>query len=168
MEAKQITKLFLALLIIVSANAFSQKDNNKGQASGKNDSRKSADKMDDMDSGGLGAPSPPPPPGGSVKPAMKKYFIVFLKKGPNRNQDSATAAKIQEAHLKHLKAMGDAGKMDIAGPFEEDGDIRGICIYNVATLEEAKKLAEEDPAVKSGRLIVEVHAFYGMSGSRLK
>jgi uncharacterized protein YciI len=175
METKQIEKIFLVLLIIISVNAFSQKDNNKGMASGKADKEKTnGGKMKDSGGAGLGGLGSPSPGGGSgvisspKKPEMKQYFVVFLKKGPKRDQDSATAAKIQEAHLKHLKAMSDAGKMDIAGPFGDDGDIRGICIYNVATAEEAKKLAEADPVVMSGRLIVEVHPFYGMPGARLK
>lgn len=99
---------------------------------------------------------------------MKIYYMVFLKKGPNRTQDSTTAAKIQEQHIAHLTKMAEAGKMDICGPLMDDGEIRGICIYNVATKEEAEKLASEDPAVKSGRLIVEVHPLYAAKNSTLK
>lgn len=99
---------------------------------------------------------------------MKTYFLVFLKKGPNRIQDSATSAKIQEQHLQHLTNVWKQGKMDLAGPLLDDGDLRGICVYNVASLEEAKTLAESDPAVKAGRLIVEVHPWYAAKGSVLK
>jgi len=99
---------------------------------------------------------------------MKTYYLVFLKKGPNRSQDSVTAAKIQEGHMAHLTKMGAEGKMCIAGPLMDDTDIRGICVYNVGSLEEAKKLAEEDPAVISGRLVVEIHPWYSMKGATLK
>ncbi|MBK9733336.1 MAG: hypothetical protein IPO83_18950 [Chitinophagaceae bacterium] len=99
---------------------------------------------------------------------MKTYYLVFLKKGTNRSQDSTTAAAIQEGHMAHLNKMAASGKMDLAGPLMEDGDIRGICVYNTANLEEAKKLAEEDPAVKSGRLMVEIHPWYSMKGACLK
>ena len=50
----------------------------------------------------------------------------------------------------------------------EDGDIRGISVYNVASEEEARKLASEDPAVKSGRLMIEVHPWYSMQGATLR
>jgi uncharacterized protein YciI len=99
---------------------------------------------------------------------MKTYYLVFLKKGPNRNHDSLTASKIQEQHIAHLDKMASEGKMDICGPLMDNQEIRGICIYNVATQEEATKLASEDPAVKAGRLVVEVHPFYSAKGATLK
>jgi uncharacterized protein len=99
---------------------------------------------------------------------MKTYYLVFLKKGPHRDQDSVTRAKIQEQHLAHLMKQANAGKMNLAGPLLDDSDILGICIYNVATKEEAELLAKEDPAVKAGRLIVEIHPFYSAKGSVLK
>lgn len=99
---------------------------------------------------------------------MKIYYMVFLKKGPDRSQDSATAAKIQEGHMKHLNDMYKQGKMDLAGPFDDDGDIRGICVYNVATKEEVEKLVAQDPAIKSGRLVAEIHPWYSAKGASLK
>jgi uncharacterized protein YciI len=99
---------------------------------------------------------------------MKMYYLVFLKKGANRTQDSVTVKKLQEGHMAHLTKMADSGKMDIAGPVNSDGDLRGICIYNTATKEEAEKLANEDPMVKAGRLAVEVLPFYSAKGASLK
>ncbi|MGQ0829138.1 MAG: YciI family protein [Bacteroidota bacterium] len=99
---------------------------------------------------------------------MKTYYLVFLKKGPNRNQDSATVSEIQKQHIAHLDKMDADGKLCMAGPLMEDGDIRGICVYYTATKEEAEKLAKEDPAVKAGRLTVEIHPWYAAKGSVLK
>lgn len=99
---------------------------------------------------------------------MKTYYLVFLKKGLNRTQDSVTSSKIQEGHMAHLNKMAAEGKMDLAGPLMDDGEIRGICVYNAASMEEAKKLAEDDPAVKAGRLMVEIHPWYSMKGACLK
>lgn len=99
---------------------------------------------------------------------MKTYYLVFLKKGENRGQDSTTTAELQKKHLAHLDKMYRDGKMDICGPMAEDMDIRGICIYNVATKEEAEKLANDDPMVKAGRLKVEVHPFWSAKGVSLK
>lgn len=36
---------------------------------------------------------------------MQQYYIVFLKKGENRSQDSTAAAKLQEQHMAHLTRM---------------------------------------------------------------
>lgn len=99
---------------------------------------------------------------------MKTYFMVFLKKGPDRDQDAETVAKLQEQHIAHLSKMVKEGKMDLVGPLLDDGEILGICVYNVPAKEEAEKLANQDPSVIAGRLIVEVHPFYAAKGATLK
>lgn len=98
---------------------------------------------------------------------MKVYQMVFLKKGPRRDQDSITAAQIQREHLAYLDKMALEGKLCLAGPFMDKGDIRGIAAYNVPTTEEAQHLAEQDPAVKAGRLVVEVHPWFTEKGRAL-
>lgn len=92
---------------------------------------------------------------------MKKYVMAFLKAGPNRNQDSATAAKLQAAHLANIRRMAEAGKLVIAGPFLDDNEIRGIYVFNVESIDEARALTSTDPAIKAGRLVMELHPWYG-------
>lgn len=99
---------------------------------------------------------------------MQQYFIAFLKRGPNRSQDSLEASKLQEAHLKHLGRMYDLGYADISGPFGDDGDIRGITIYNVPTFQMADSLANLDPMVKAGRLLIEIHPWWAAKGFPLR
>ncbi len=98
---------------------------------------------------------------------MKTYYLVLLLKGPNRSQDSTEAAKIQEAHLAHLAKLSMEGLLVMAGPLLDEGDLRGICIYDTKSLERAKILAEADPAVKAGRLKVEVHPWMSKRGAKL-
>ncbi len=105
---------------------------------------------------------------GDTTYVMKKYYIAFLKAGPIRGQDEAEANKIQTAHLNHLNELAEAGKIIIAGPMGDEGELRGIVIFNVPTQEEAEKLAAEDPAVKAGRLIIEIHPWWAAKGSTLK
>ena len=92
---------------------------------------------------------------------MKPYVMAFLKAGPNRSQDEETAAKLQKAHLDNIKRMAEEGSLVLAGPFMDDDDIRGIYIFNVATIEEARALTETDPAIQAGRLVMELHPWYG-------
>jgi len=92
---------------------------------------------------------------------MSPYVMAFLKRGPNRSQDSITAANLQKAHLENITKMAEEGTLVLAGPFLDDGNIRGIYIFNVATVEEARKLTESDPAIKAGRLVMELHPWYG-------
>jgi uncharacterized protein YciI len=98
---------------------------------------------------------------GADEIGMKKYVIAFLKKGPKRDQDSATAAEIQKGHMANINRMAEEGKLILAGPFFDDFDIRGIYIFNVETIEEAEALTKTDPAIKSGRLSMELHPWYG-------
>jgi uncharacterized protein YciI len=99
---------------------------------------------------------------------MKQYFFVMLKVGPKRDQDSITTAKIQEGHMAHLTKMYNEGKMDLAGPMMDKWETKGICVYNVATMEEVKALVEQDPAIVSGRLVAEIHPWYAGKGSILR
>jgi len=92
---------------------------------------------------------------------MKKYVMAFLKSGPNRSKDSITQAKLQRAHLDNIVKMADQGILVIAGPFFGDGEIRGIYIFNVESIAEAKKLTETDPLIISGGLIMDLHLWYG-------
>lgn len=99
---------------------------------------------------------------------MQQYFIAFLKRGPNRNQSDEEAINLQNAHLAHLGKMYELGHADISGPFGDDGDIRGITIYNTPTFELADSLANSDPMVKAGRLIIELHPWWAAKGFSLR
>ena len=92
---------------------------------------------------------------------MKTYVMAFLKAGPNRNQDSVTAARLQRAHLKNIQRMTNEGKLVIAGPFLDGTELKGIYVFNVESVEEAKALTESDPAIEAGRLVMELHLWYG-------
>ena len=98
---------------------------------------------------------------------MQQYFIAFLKRGPNRSQSDEEATKLQSAHLDHLSKMYELGYADISGPFGDDSDIRGITIYNVPTLQIADSLANMDPMVKAGRLVIEIHPWWAAKGFSL-
>ncbi len=102
------------------------------------------------------------------KMTMQKYFIVFLKSGPNRNQSDEEAMKLQQEHLAYLGGLYEEGIINLNGPSGGEGDIRGFSVYNVATIEQAREYAENDPMVKAGRLAVEVHPWWLAKGSGVK
>ncbi|GAB2761872.1 YciI family protein [Salinimicrobium soli] len=99
---------------------------------------------------------------------MQQYYIVFLKAGKNRSQDSTEAAELQKQHLAHLSRMAEEGYLSLAGPFGDDGNIRGIAVYNTPTLKMADSLANADPMVKAGRLEVEIHPWWAAKGGKLQ
>ena len=92
---------------------------------------------------------------------MKQYVMAFLKAGPNRSQDSLEATRLQRAHLDNITRMAEEGSLILAGPFIDDGTVRGIYIFDVRTVEEAEKLTATDPAIQAGRLEMELRPWYG-------
>ncbi|MGN8225457.1 YciI family protein [Gracilimonas sp. BCB1] len=99
---------------------------------------------------------------------MQKYFIVFLKSGPERSRTEEEAMKLQQEHLAYLGGLYEEGIINLNGPSGGESDIRGFSVYNVATIEQAREYAENDPMVKAGRLAVEVHPWWLAKGSGVK
>jgi uncharacterized protein YciI len=95
---------------------------------------------------------------------MKKYVMAFLKRGTNRSLESAKASEIMTAHLKNINRMAEEGKLIIAGPFFGSGDLRGIYIFDVQSIEEAEGLTNTDPAIQAGTLEMELMEWYGPAG----
>jgi len=106
---------------------------------------------------------------GDVTYIMKKYFIAFLKEGPNRNHSKEEATKIQNEHMAHLGKLADEKRACLIGPFgqDADSDIQGIIVFSVPDKAEAERLASLDPAVKAGRLVIEIQPWWAAKGSEL-
>ncbi len=66
---------------------------------------------------------------------MKKHHLVLLKRGAQTSQPAEEAQKIQIDHLWHIRRMMDEGKMVAAGPFMNNGDLRGIFVLNTEWVE---------------------------------
>jgi len=92
---------------------------------------------------------------------MRKYVMAFLKAGPNRDQSPEERAKLQAQHMENIGRMADEGKLAVAGPFLDDGELRGIYIFNVETVEEAEALTNTDPAIQAGSLVMELKPWFG-------
>ena len=73
-------------------------------------------------------------------------------------------ARIQAKHLAHIQKMVDSGDLLLAGPFLDGGELRGMFVFQVGSREEAEELANSDPAVKAGRLRVDVMTWYVKAG----
>jgi len=98
---------------------------------------------------------------GADELGMKNYVIAFLKSGPVKLTDSLQISELQKAHLKNITHLADEGKLLLAGPFLDNEPLRGIFIFDVASIEEARQLTSTDPAVKAGTLVMELHPWYG-------
>lgn len=93
----------------------------------------------------------------------------FLYRGSKWSPEvTPEVEEIQKRHLAHIAEMAESGKLILAGPFMDNGELRGMFVFQVDSLEEAKALAEADPAVKAGRLRVEFHPWYSAKGIRIE
>ena len=92
---------------------------------------------------------------------MSQYVMAFLKRGPNPPRDSAHAVELQQAHMENIRRMAEEGKLTLAGPFLDGGELRGIYVFNVSDVEEARALTNTDPAIQYGSLVMELKPWYG-------
>ncbi len=91
---------------------------------------------------------------------IRRYWFVMLMRGNNRTHDSATAAKIQQGHMANINHLYYEGKIKVAGPFGDDGNWRGLFIFDCETKEEVEILLNTDPAIAAGRLSYDVRPWY--------
>ncbi|HEX3281678.1 MAG TPA: YciI family protein [Pyrinomonadaceae bacterium] len=88
---------------------------------------------------------------------MRAYF-GFLYRGDKWTPEKTPATEeLQRAHIANIVRLAEMKKLVVAGPFGDDTPLRGIFVFRVATIDEARELAATDPAVQAGRLKVEVH-----------
>jgi uncharacterized protein len=99
---------------------------------------------------------------------MTTYYLALLHRGPKWTpQETAETKAIQQGHMQNIQHMADIGKLAVAGPLTDNGEIRGIFIFQNVTREEAERLCAGDPAVKAGRLRVELHPWFAAKGLRV-
>jgi len=91
---------------------------------------------------------------------MESVYFGFLKKGPNRKEgdgDTPEIKKLQDAHIANIVRLANMKKVVMAGPFGDDGELRGIFVFRVASMKEAQDLAATDPMIKIDRLRIDLH-----------
>jgi uncharacterized protein YciI len=98
---------------------------------------------------------------------MDHYVLGLLKRGPRWTPEvTEQTKKIQEGHLANIRRMGAAGILIVAGPFEDDTDLRGTFIFK-CSLAEAQTEASKDPAIQAGRLVLELHPWFAAKGLKV-
>lgn len=99
---------------------------------------------------------------GADEYGMKKYVIAFLLRGDRVSEYTPEKrAEIQGAHMANIGKMAEMGKLVVAGPFFGNEDLRGLYVFDVQTIEEAKTLTETDPAIQAGVLKMDLKEWYG-------
>jgi hypothetical protein len=94
----------------------------------------------------------------------KQYCIVILKAGPRRNEDGVE--KIIWEHGRRNFALRADGVLSIVCAVSDGNNVSGVGIFN-ATVEEVRKIMDEDPGVKAGVFVYELHAGRSFPGDSL-
>lgn len=87
-------------------------------------------------------------------------YMGLLVRGPQAavwDDKPDELARLQEAHLANIRRLAEAGVLLVAGPFTDDGDIRGVYVFRADSVEEVEDLIASDPSVQAGRLAFEIH-----------
>lgn len=85
-------------------------------------------------------------------------YLALLSRGAKWTPETTAATEeLQKAHLANIVRLAGLKKLVVAGPFGDNGPLRGIFVFKVASIDEARALTETDPAVKAGRLAIDMH-----------
>jgi uncharacterized protein YciI len=85
-------------------------------------------------------------------------YLAFLVRGDKWTPEKTPQTEaIQKAHMDNINRLADMKKLVVAGPFGDNGTLRGIFVFRVSSLDEARELAATDPAVQAGRLALQIH-----------
>ena len=99
---------------------------------------------------------------------LEAFELVLL-----RRPDDATdypdeeIDRIQREHLAFYARLRASGEVVTNGPVQEPGDpaLRGLGFYRTGSIERSRELAESDPAVRAGRLAVDIMTWYCPPGT---
>jgi len=99
---------------------------------------------------------------GADERGMRRYVLVVLKTGPTRVPDGEARTAMFAGHMANIQRLAKAGKLAVAGPFmPSDSGWRGLFVFAVESVEEAKALTETDPVIVNGEMVAEYHPWYG-------
>jgi uncharacterized protein YciI len=98
---------------------------------------------------------------------LDTYTLVLLRRPANAPElPEEELERLQAGHLAFHARMRAGGHVVMNGPFtgQPDPSLRGMTIYRTP-VEEARRLAAQDPSVKAGRLVVDVFTWMTQRGA---
>lgn len=98
---------------------------------------------------------------GADEHGMRQYVLVILKTGPTPLPAGEKRDAMFKGHFANIQRLAAEGKLAYAGPLDGKNGWRGLFVFAVSSIEEAKKLAETDPVIINGEMIAEYHEHYG-------
>jgi len=94
----------------------------------------------------------------------KAYTVIILKRGPGFEQEG-TRGIIWE-HGRRNFSLRASGSLSVVCPVNDGTDVCGIGIFNESA-EKTKEIMDEDPGIRQGVFIYEIHATRSFPGDQL-
>jgi uncharacterized protein YciI len=94
-----------------------------------------------------------------VRVDLEAFELVMLRRPADApDYPEAELDRIQREHLAHHARLRESGQVVTNGPVDgqPDTSLRGLAFYRTGSVEQSRQLAEADPAVRAGRLTVEI------------
>jgi len=105
---------------------------------------------------------------GADERGMRPYVLVILKTGPTPVAKGEKRDAMFAGHFANMERLAKERKLALAGPFEENADgWRGLFLFAVATVDEARALTATDPVIVNGEMVAEFHPWYGSAAVML-
>ena len=101
---------------------------------------------------------------GAAENGMRGYVLVILKTGPNRVPNGPERDEMFKGHFANINRRADEGKLVMAGPLDGVDGWRGMFVFAVTSVDEAKALVATDPVVVKGEMVPEFHTLYSTAG----
>lgn len=98
---------------------------------------------------------------------MRGYVFVLLKTSPTPVPKGPERDAMFAGHFANINRLADAGKLVMAGPFDGVGGWRGMFVFAVADIDEAKQLVASDPVIQKGEMVAEYHQLFGSAALML-
>lgn len=93
---------------------------------------------------------------------MRRYVLVVLKSGPTPVTGPEARKAMFAGHFANMERLAAEGKLALAGPFmPSDSGWRGLFVFAVEDVEEARVLTATDPVIAQGEMVAEYHPWYG-------
>ena len=94
----------------------------------------------------------------------REYCVCILRTTPKRGQTGAN--RFVTEHNRRNFALRVEGPLSILCQISDGSGMVGVSIFN-ASVDEVKKMMDEDPAIKEGIFTYELHASRGFPGDML-
>lgn len=106
----------------------------------------------------------------AARQTTKPFTIVILRAGPKfempGSDRTSGVTSIIWAHGKRNFALHRAGLMPIVCPIGDGSGVTGVCIFD-ASPEDVERIMSQDPGVKAGVFIYDIHPTRTFPGSAL-